>query len=456
MVRPLLGFGKVGGVKAEPRILVLAAEDSVVGPLCQGLDGIGWRTVTARGLGGALSALGDLPVEALIVDARLPDARDWTEALKTAAQPRALPTLAVAGEGVPARERTIFDLVMSGAGHPAQIRLRLESLMRGAVAEEEIALRAATFGARGVHLEPDEPDATPLRVLAAGPPDRRVLALSNALEALDCEVVAAPTPYTAFDYLHERAFDAAVLWSGPDRAPAQSIAAGMRRNTRLQQIPVVLYLSGEDPVDLTDLYGRGFADVAEATVPESETAARIVALARTYREHQAVRRALEAARSSGLTDPATGLFTDDLFAAHLGRVVEAALTRRRPISVCVLRVSQNQELRQAREGGWLTRALPQIGAMISRLIRVEDTAARLSPEVFALALPATDAVEARLVADRIAAVVGCTAFDAGPGVRPFTVAFDVGVAEHRGQEGPGALLERASADAAPLPASATA
>jgi two-component system, cell cycle response regulator PopA len=434
-------------VRAEPRILVLAAEDSVVGPLCQGLDSVGWRTVTARGLGGAVSALGDLPVEALIVDGRLPDAADWSRALKKAAEPRALPVLAVA-VGHADQTTDAFDLVMSGVGHPAQVRLRLESLMRGAVAEEEVRLRTATFSARGVELRPARPDPTPLRVLAAGPPDRRVLALSNALTEHGCEVVAAPTPYTAFDYLHERAFDAAVLWSGKDRAPAQSVAAGMRRNTRLQQIPVILYLSGDDPVDLTDLYGRGFADVAEATVPEPETAARIVALARTYREHQAVRKALEAARGSGLTDPATGLFTHDLFAAHLGRVVEAADARRRPVSACVLRVSPTDDLRNARKGGWLDRALPQIGAMISRLIRVEDTAARLSPEVFALALPATDAVEARLVAERIAAVVGCTAFDAGPGARPFTVAFDVGVAQRQGQETPGALLERASRDAA--------
>lgn len=420
----------------------------MVGSLTQGLDAIGWRTVTARGLGGALSALGDLPVEALIVDARMPEAPEWTHALKAAARPRALPALAV---GAPMTAGSdVFDLVMSGPGHPAQVRLRLESLMRGAVAEEEIALRAATFGTRGVDLRPTETDPSPLRVLAAGPPDRRVLALSNALEALGCEVVAAPTPYTAFDYLHERAFDAAVLWSGQDRAPAQSIAAGMRRNTRLQQIPIVLYLSGEDPADLSDLYARGFADVAEAGVPENETAARIVSLARTYREHQAVRRALEAARGSGLTDPATGLFTDDLFAAHLGRVVEAAEARRRPVSVCVLRVTQNAEVRHARQGGWLTRALPQIGAMISRLIRVEDTAALLSPEVFALALPATDAAEARLVAERIAAVVGCTAFDAGPGARPFTVAFDVGVAQRQGLESPGMLLERASRDASPV------
>ena len=36
------------------------------------------------------------------------------------------------------------------------------------------------------------------------------------------------------------------------------------------------------------------------------------------------------------------------------------------------------ELGEHRAGGWLDRALPQIGAMVSRLIRTEDTAARLS------------------------------------------------------------------------------
>jgi len=46
----------------------------------------------------------------------------------------------------------------------------------------------------------------------AGAADHRFIALSNALTSAGAEVVAAPTPYTAFDYLHESAFDAAVLF----------------------------------------------------------------------------------------------------------------------------------------------------------------------------------------------------------------------------------------------------
>lgn len=51
----------------------------------------------------------------------------------------------------------------------------------------------------------------------------------------------------------------------------------------------------------------------------------------------------------------------------------------------------------------------------------------------------------RLTAERIAAVIACTAFDAGPNRSPFVVELDVGVAEMQPDETPAALLERASA-----------
>jgi two-component system, cell cycle response regulator PopA len=428
---------------SDPRILVVAPDDGLIGPLCQGLDALGWRTVTARSLAGAVQVLIDWPLEAVILDSRLPDAAAGVEALRQTVSPRNLPVLAVGPEAA-AWEAGLADIVMSTAPHAAQASLRLEYLVRAAIAEEEVSLREATFAARGEPLPLSDVDPTPLRVLAAGKADRHFLALSNALAERGCEVVAAPTPYTAFDYLHERPFDAAVLWGAEDHAPALSIASGMKRNTRLYHIPAVLYLRGSGEINLSELYNRGFADVAAADTPEDETAERIAALARAHRRHVSIRRALESARGSGLTDPTTGLFTPELFASHLARVAEGARLRRRPLSVAILRVSESEAVAEAREGGWLDRALPQIGAMVSRLIRTEDTAARLSPDVFALALPATQGAAGRIAADRIAAVIGCTAFDAGPDRTPFVVEFEVGVAEITPGESPAAVLERAS------------
>ncbi len=432
---------------SDPRILVVAPDDGLIGPLCQGLDALGWRTVTARSLAGAVQVLIDWPLEAVVLDARMTDAEAGVAALRQTVAPRRLPVLAV-GPDTAGWESGLADIAMSAPPHAAQAALRLEHLVRAAVAEEEVSLREATFLARGEPLPLPEPDDAPLRVLAAGKPDRRFIALSNALAAQGCEVVAAPTPYTAFDYLHERPFDAAVLWGAEDHAPALSIASGMKRNTRLYHIPAVLYLRGSGEINLAELYNRGFADVAAADAPEEETAERVAALARAHRRHVAIRRTLEGARGSGLTDPATGLFTPELFAAHLARVAEGARLRRRPLSVAVLRVAETEAVATARAGGWLDRALPQIGAMVSRLIRTEDTAARLSADVFALALPATRGPAARIAADRIAAVIGCTAFDAGPDHPPFVVEFEVGVAEIGPEESPAQVLERASRDIA--------
>lgn len=435
---------------SDPRVLIVAGSDDLIGPLCRGLDASGWRTVTARSAATAAVALADFALEGAIVVASGLAPHDLTDLLarlRDAAAPRRLPVILIAPEPVPAEVEAAADLVMSAPPHPAQAALRIEHLARAAVAEEEFVLRRDSFAALGAALPaPDPVSGERLAILAAGAPDRRFLALSNALEAAGAEVVAAPTPYTAFDYLHERAFDAAVLWGAEDHAPALSIAAGMKRNTRLYHIPLSLYLRGDGEINLGELYHRGFADVAAADTPEAETAARLLGLARAHRRQLAIRRALEAARASGLTDAATGLFPAEVFAAHLARVIEGARSRGRPLSVCVLKVGDAAAVARARDGGWLDRAMPQIGAMVSRLVRVEDTAARLSPEVFALALPATRAAEARLAAERIAAVIGCTAFDAGPDQSPFVVEFAVGVAEMGPDHRAALLLERALDD----------
>jgi len=435
--------------KARARALVLARDDRWAGPLCDGLDKLGWRTVTARGLGAALAALQDLGIEAAIIDLSDDVAGGFAAAarLKAAYAPRRLPVLGL-GEPATSGESGPFDLIMRPPVHPAQAALRLESLSRAAVTEEEFDLRAQTLAERGKRLEPPATDDGPLQVLTVGEPAPKFLALSHALRVCGAEITGAFTAYTAFDYLHERSFDAVVLWAGEAHGEALSIAAGMRRNTRLFHIPTMLYLHADSTVGPGEVFDRGVTDVATGETPEEETARRVVALARTYRRESAIRQALDRARSSGLMDAATGLFTRDLFASHLARLSAAMHTRHRSLSVAVLRIAESADIALMRSEGWLDRAIPQIGSMVGRLVRSEDTVARLAPDVFALAFPAAGQDAARVAAERIAAVIACTAFDAGEGRTPFTVNFDVGVAELEQGETAAHALERAGARAA--------
>ncbi len=435
-------------MRPKARTLVLAREDRWAGPLCDGLDKLGWRTVTARAIGAALVALQDLGIEAVVVDLADDPIGGFAAAarMKAAYAPRRLPILALgdpdgSGEGGP------FDLIMRPPVHPAQIALRLESLARAAVTEEEFELRTKTLAERGKRLDPPLPDTGSLQVLTVGEPAPKFLALSHALKACGAEVTGAFTAYTAFDYLHERPFDAVVLWAGQGQAEALSIAAGMRRNTRLYHIPTMLYLNSDADIGPGEAFDRGVSDLATGETPEEETARSVVAMARTYRRESAIRKALEKARASGLMDAATGLFTRDLFAAHLARLSAAMHARHRPLSVAVLRIAESPETALMRGEGWLDRAIPQIGSMIGRLVRAEDTVARLAPDVFALAFPAAGQDAARVAAERIAAVIACTAFDAGEGRTPFTVNFDLGAAELEPGETAAHALERAGARA---------
>jgi two-component system cell cycle response regulator PopA len=429
------------------RVVIVARDDTLAGPLSEGLDRLGWRTVTARGAYAAQAAVADLQVEAAIVDlAGGLEALEMAERLKEACAPRRLPVVAI-GAPDPSLELRGFDLTLAAPLHPAQAAMRLESLVRTAVAEEEFELRVESFAERGRSLEVPEPDGGDYQVLAIGEPAPQFLALSNALARQGGRIVGAFTPYTAFDYLHERRFDAVVLWAGDNPQEALSIAAGLRRNTRLYHTPALLYMREDSYVTASEAFHRGVTDVASRETTEDETARRILELARAYRRQSSVREALEGARHAGLMDAATGLFTRELFAGHLARLAQASRQRNRALSVCVLKLAEAPDLAALRADGWLARAIPQIGSMIGRLVRVEDTAARLGPEVFALALPATTATAARAAGERIAAVIGCTAFEAGEGKPPFVVEFDVGVAQVGGAETVGQALEEAAAEA---------
>ena len=65
----------------QARVLIVAKDDRLAGPLCEGLDRLGWRTVTARGPRGALIALEDLGIEAVAIDLTSLESEDAAHAL---------------------------------------------------------------------------------------------------------------------------------------------------------------------------------------------------------------------------------------------------------------------------------------------------------------------------------------------------------------------------------------
>ena len=222
------------------------------------------------------------------------------------------------------------------------------------------------------------------------------------------------------------------------------MAAAVRRNSAHYHLPISLVLTEEANPSPTEAMSKGMSDLVASDRSETQIADQVLESARLFRRIDRAQATLLNSARSELMDAATGLFTARLFASHVVGLNRAARQSKRPLSLCVLRVADRGDTAKARANGALDKAMPDLGNMVGRLVRGQDTVARLAPDVFALALPATNAARARLAADRVAAVIGCTQFPAGYNQPHFTVGFDIGVAELSAGETAGMALERAA------------
>ena len=99
-------------MQPRARVLLLAAEDDLAAPLADGLDALGWGTVTARSLESAERAVADLELEAAIIDSRSGETGAVAR-LREAAGARRIPVVAL---GHPIEDA---DLLMTPPHAPA-------------------------------------------------------------------------------------------------------------------------------------------------------------------------------------------------------------------------------------------------------------------------------------------------------------------------------------------------
>jgi two-component system cell cycle response regulator PopA len=434
----------------KPRLLLLGSDDNWLDEQASQFDINGLRTISAKFDEAAFVVLQDLEIEAVLIDARFHGlSKQTVQNLRNAAGIRQIPILLWGdndNDTIFDTEELGIDLDFPSSSAAAILVGQIEQLIRRSVAIEEKMVRAKTFGLSSENTDDNGDDLAlnPLKILSVGHASPDFLALNSLLSKAGAEMTAALSSYSAFDYLHEQSFDAVLLWSGHSPSESLSIASGMRRNAKLYHTPILMRL--QSPL-LPEIHEGPWLNVNDFSPPEQSPEAlslRIIRLAKNYRQSQSLRLELETLRTAEGMDQETGLFTKTLFARHLTNLSEHAQKAQRPLSLCVLKISHQTT---GDSPSQIIPILPQIGSMISRLIRSEDTAGILTPGLFALALPATDINAAKLAAQRLMAVIGCTAFESEMGKPPLVVDFDMGLAQLGQHEQASSCLMRAAEDA---------
>ncbi len=427
------------------RVLV-AAEDFAAGKaLTADLEELGFACDLALGDGAARALAADHAFDVLVLDIagglRRPAAlaRD----LRAACRPRMLAVVVLARHG----EEMVwshggFDAVVAAPAHPAQLAARIRLVTRLAVMEDEARLRANTLAARGVKVDLalDRGYLRPPQVLYAGSPSPHYLGYEAALTDAGAELVAAFTTFTAFDYLHERDFDAVIVNGMRGVETAFSICGALRRNTRLYHVPALLFVD-ESFEKVDEAFARGFSDVLSVANGAKDLARRTLNLVRERRRREAIKAAFAQIRDPAIAETDTGLATATFFAKHLDAMANRARQVGRPLSLVVARAS----IPRAVEPDERAAAMRQLGSMTRHLVRAEDLAARLEGDVFAVAMPGADATAAKEAAARLEGVAECTAFDGGPFGDTFQIGLVSAAEEMRDDDTSLTLLRRAVA-----------
>lgn len=294
-----------------------------------------------------------------------------------------------------------YDSVLYEPVHAVQVAHRVSSLIRLGQMEAEIVRRMDTlrdtFG-QTITL-PEAPLRQPFRVLFIGKADPAYMAVVNALQDKNVNVVAAFTSFSAFDYLHDSTFDAVVMNALQGAEPAMTIVETMRCNPRLFHVPTLLLVNKETFRETDAAFDMGIKDLISADAPPEELSGRILELANDCRLHQQLKDEFNNLGGSDCSDPETGVLNARFLQAHLKSVSRDCRARKVPLSIMTIKLTP--KFTAALSGDALSLAYAQSIKMIAGVVRMQDIVARIDKDKVVVAFPEEHRIDVARVAARI-------------------------------------------------------
>jgi two-component system cell cycle response regulator PopA len=285
------------------------------------------------------------------------------------------------------------------------------------------------------------PTDLPVLILAADP--KRASALGHAVSLVGARAVFSDDAFQAERILAAEECGALIVVAdGASRDGVLSLCYQLRKNARLFHLPVLLVAEPALSSAPIDAYAQGANLVVPLDIAPDALAAEIAAQVERQRRRRTLRDRLTAVVPPLLLDAATGLANENFLMKHLTALAEAHGAHRRPLSVVIFGI-RNLDAAIATHGAAAGQLHGEVARWIQRLVRAEDTAARLRGGEFAIVLPNTDDTDARSLMYRIDDVLSHTQF--GIAGEPFNLWIAAGRATARPRESAAAILANARA-----------
>ncbi|MFQ5562838.1 MAG: hypothetical protein ACE5FO_04635 [Parvularculaceae bacterium] len=399
-----MGFAKTH-FSPRARIACVSARDSARAELCETFAGAGYECLGESGDGRADLSLIDLRGHEISAKR----AQKLTATLRRGSPESSM--LFVAGPELSAVGRAHLRragevVIVADTLIPAVDRCRDLLRLRNLAEETGERLKSLAAASRLTDFPPIETSNAAPSVLIAGTPGAQALmAIESAREvAGDC--IGVLTAGQAMRAMETRGFDCAVFMPHGAGDPLLSLARAMRRHPKHRDLPVLFTADGEDGI--AALSGRGAREILLVEHMKEDLEARILAWTRRARLAAAMRRFLTASAGEGVRDKASGVFAGHFLQQHGARICARADQTHRPLSLLGVRLQPEGGADMDRISE--TRALRHAAALVRRVTRAEDFLARLSRDVFIVAMPSTLDNDAERAGRRIEGVIANTMF----------------------------------------------
>jgi two-component system cell cycle response regulator PopA len=394
----------------------------------------------------AEAARAESPDVVLIEHALLGDGEEFAATMEAACAPFR-PVLVVASPEPIAKDRraeleTIVDEVIVGPLDASTALFRLEPLARLVTMRNELELRRLTVSKFDLRSERSVAVSADLPVLVLATDPKQASAIGHAVDLMGARSVFSDDPFQAERILVGEECGALVaMVDRESRDGVLSLCYQLRKNARLFHLPVLLVADSILSSSPIDAYAQGANLVVPVGTTADALAAEIAAQVQRQRRRRALRDYLTTAIPPLLLDASTGLANESFLMKHM-TLAEAHGGHRRPLSLVVFAI-RNLDAAIAAHGAAAAQLHGEVARWIQRLVRAEDTAARLNGGEFAVLLPNTDDTDARSLMYRIDDVLSHTQF--GIAGKPFSLWIASGRATARPRESAATILANARA-----------
>ncbi|MCA1489849.1 PleD family two-component system response regulator [Sinorhizobium alkalisoli] len=406
--------------------------------------------LTAENGHSALAICETTPVDLVLLDIMMPgmDGFEVCERLKANSRTAHIPVVMVTALDQPSdRVRGLkagADDFLTKPVNDLQLMSRVKSLVRLKNVSDELRLRAQTTHTIGLQelLRQDRPDE-PGSVLLV---DGRASSQERLLRALKpiAAVSVMAEPQAALFEAAESDFDLVIVNANFDDYDPLRLCSQLRSLERTRFIPILLVADQGNDELIVRALELGVTDYIMRPVDPNELLARCLTQIRRKQCNDRLRASVQQTIELAITDDLTGLHNRRYLDSHLKLLVDRAMARGRPLSICITDIDRFKQVNDTYGHDSGDEVLREFASRVRATVRGADLACRFGGEEFVIVMPDTPAEMAAVVAERLRLMVASRGFEIARADAVLSVTASLGLASLRPEgDTPEALLKRA-------------